>query len=343
VSDLNLEAVLSTIETKGTGLERLSGKRILSKRNNVEIYLGISGDEKLHLLFSPVGGRTNEELKSVQLKNLSCTTKSWAVENSPARDYIDLSCPGNDQSPIKKPFLAFGEDIIKHIESSTDAPDLAIKRVFRRWKRFWSGGETSLPSQEWIRGLFGELLFLDKLLRKHGLHSLSRWQGPRDKPHDFSGDTIAFEIKTSQTRPATIHIHSLSQLDNTRWSALYLVLYRLEESQSGASLCDLVRRVEQHLEKDETLLDEFWELLALAGYRRDQEHYYAKSTFLDSDPLIFEVDDAFPKLTRKDFNAALDPRVFDIRYSIELSGLSPIPATNEKLRSDLGSMAQAST
>lgn len=178
MSDLNLETVLGSIDVQKDGQQqRISAKQIVLRRKGIEVFLGVGGDKRIHFLVGPVSTDDAEKLRTIQLKALSCGILSWSVDQTPARAFIDVCCLGDYNGPVRKPFLSFTEDLLKHIETLDESPVDVIYRVFRRWRRFWSGGEASLPTQEWIKGIFGELCFLERLIDDHGNESVNTWAG----------------------------------------------------------------------------------------------------------------------------------------------------------------------
>jgi hypothetical protein len=81
----------------------------------------------------------------------------------------------------------------------------AILRRLARWHEFLKAGRNGLLSEEKIKGLIGELLFLKKhLIPAFGLgHAVEFWQGPEGAPQDFAVANCAIEVKCQSggTRP----------------------------------------------------------------------------------------------------------------------------------------------
>lgn len=322
---LNLETVLESIEVKSNNKnDSYTGKQIVLSGKKVPIFLAVSGDMHIHLLIEDKTSLDHNALKALQMKNVSCQISDVLV-NSQIKNVIKISSTAKLNDVSRKPFLSFCEDVIKHLETSNKEPFETIKIVFRRWKKFWSTNDGSLPSQEWIRGLIGELSLLELLISKFGGSVVAIWEGPKGGIADFYANKIGIEVKTSQMKPVIIKVHGLNQFDNERYAQLLLCLYRIEEKSEGRSIVDIIRIIENQLEISDKFLDEFWDKLACVGYRRDLEYYYSKFTFEINQPLFYAVDDHFPKLTKNSFSDKVDLRIFEINYSIELSNIKPLP------------------
>ncbi len=69
-------------------------------------------------------------------------------------------------------------------------------------------------------------------------------------------------------------------------------------------------------------IERFHELLAGCGYSRIHKEEYRKTKFDIYDGKFFTVNENFPKLTSDRLKQPLDSRVSEIRYTIDLEGLS---------------------
>lgn len=221
------------------------------------------------------------------------------------------------------------------------SPEAGTFRTARRWYSFWTRESTEL-SQQAIRGLVGELSFLEFLIQGNGSKALAAWTGPEGQDHDFqSGHEIAFEVKTSNTIPYNVECN-LNQLDRGFFAKLFLVCLKVEKSAGGVSLPEVVGRIDGLLRGDDPALDTFNEKLILAGYTRQRETEYGLHRYAISPAEAFLVTDAFPTITMKSFIRPPDMRVLDVRYVLEISGLPSLPLDASALSADLRRLCETS-
>ena len=199
---------------------------------------------------------------------------------------------------LLRPFVAFCDDFLVDLEDGMSSPEAAVFRTARRWYSFWTR-ESSELSQQAMRGLVGELSFLEFLVRGHGPKALASWVGPEGQDHDFqSGHEVAFEVKTSSSIPYKIECN-LNQLDRGLFWKLFLVCFKLQKSDEGISLPELVARVSGSLKGDDAALETFDEKLALVGYSQKKKLTTASTDSRLSPAEVFPVVDGFPAITLK--------------------------------------------
>lgn len=202
-------------------------------------------------------------------------------------------------------------------QTITDAMEALMKRLLR-WQRLLSKGPRRILDEREIRGLIGELLFLqNELLPRFGPRAVDWWQGPDRLPQDFVLGTHLVEVKTHLVGDAPrIYISSPEQL----WSdinPIFLVVTPLSRGggTDAASLPDLVQAISAvlagttYLEQFEQRLDDF-RYLPLPEYEEQR--------YLPGASSVFEVREGFPRLVSRD----IPEGVRDVRYSITLDACS---------------------
>jgi hypothetical protein len=200
----------------------------------------------------------------------------------------------------------------------------ALYRTGLRWRRFWSPEVEAQVTQEWVRGLCGELRFLEQIIKRFGPSACQSWSGPLGHDHDFQrGTDLAVEVKTSAEMPFTIQCN-IRQLDPGIFRRLYLVCYRVSRSDDGVALPQLVSQVEEATGTNAEMLDFFYRSLAAVGYRRELENIYAENRFEISDGAVFSVDESFPTVTERSFSTPPDHRVSNIRYTLQITGVDSL-------------------
>ena len=114
-------------------------------------------------------------------------------------------------------FLSLCNDIISataEFEKKSQATSIILRRL-KRWQDFLQKANSELLPEKTIKGLIGELFFLQKHLCTHyGVGAAVQfWQGPEDMPQDFNVQNTAIEVKCQLgTTTPHIRISSADQL-----------------------------------------------------------------------------------------------------------------------------------
>lgn len=318
--------------------DRLMGKPLKLKRGDSLILVALDTADNVHLLLHPCVDEQAERLKSLRMKDVNCAVQSLLVANEPRRSYIDISCAAKRDSLLRRPFLAFCEDVLWECDRGTAPLEEGLLSVYKRWKRFWSLPEPALAPKALVQGLWGELAVLKILISEHGPKSVSYWTGPVAPHHDFEHNGIALEVKTSVQRPPTVKINTLSQLDEGPYEALYLGVALVTSGPPGSTLSDEVRQVESLLGDDEEMIEQFYDKLAAAGYRPFNETQYAAYSFVLDSLTFYPVNPDFPRIIAGSLVRPLDRRILEVRYSLELSGLTPLQLGDPKIKKALAKL-----
>ena len=215
-------------------------------------------------------------------------------------------------------------DIISTLEVSEDAGNDRLLGIFiariKAWQNFMQRGKDGLLSPEAEIGLHGELIVLSLLLRAGIIphKAIDAWHGPRDGLHDFYIGTGAIEVKTttSQNSFPTV-ISSLDQIDNHLVTPLYLAGVRLRIDESGQNLKERVEEIGVLLGRNSALAESFDMLLLHAGYSHSLSKSYTRR-FIHSKTMILEVDEDFPKLSRRNIPVG----ILEARYQMDLDRIS---------------------
>lgn len=320
-------------EGAGPKPDRLVGQEIKTTRTDVSVFVALDTDQNAHLVVSPAPA-SDERFRRFALKTFGITVSEWSVGSRKPQSYLDIRCVVSGNEALLRPFEAFCDDFLVDLEDDTPTPEAAVLRTATRWHAFWAR-QGSEMTQQAMRGLLGELTFLEFLIREHGPPSVRCWAGPEHHDHDFqSGHDVAFEVKTSNRIPYQIECN-LNQLDRGLFAKLYLVCFRIGVAQTGVSLPDQVARVADALLGDDAALLLFEERLAMAGYSRANESDYASHRFDVGAAEVFAVDAGFPAIALSSFAAPPDMRVLDVRYTLEVTGLPSLALDDPALKTDL--------
>ncbi len=228
-------------------------------------------------------------------------------------------------------FSSFCHTLILSLEKVIDSAvglSVALNQI-KRWKSFLAGRNSKLLGPEEVRGLFGELLFLQSMLEKGftEIDSVGSWCGPEDSHQDFIFSNTSVEIKTlSGKERNTVHISSEDQLEGL-CDNLFLRIYRLVEksdSDKALSLNTLVKKIEDFLTNSDGR-ESFFKKLSEAGYIELQE--YDKPKFSLVEERTYRVFGEFPRLIR----SRLPEGIIRVGFEIKLEAIEKFKCNSEEI------------
>lgn len=183
-------------------------------------------------------------------------------------------------------------------------PQSALQAVLRRlarWHEFLRAGRSELLSEEKVKGLIGELLFLKKhLIPAFGPGDAVRfWQGPEGAPQDFTALECAIEVKCQSggTRPY-VRISSEFQLCS-QFPELYLFVVTLGKGTvdlpGTVTLPGLVADIKTALASASyDQIERFNDLLYSVGYI--DLDAYLNFIYIVTDESMYRVGPGFPRV-----------------------------------------------
>lgn len=305
----DLQARWSSIKTPAAALQ---GTEI---QPNCGVWLSIDSDGHRCVLLE---NDTTKAAKTIlfETKGVSASVEDLAVAEKPVSSWIVVVCR---DSRYWEPFLAFAESLNQELAGKKEDNVSIVLRVLRRWRWLWTVDPSGLTHEAAI-GLIGELWFL---LRWAGISkALSSWIGPEGHLHDFAGNGVAVEVKTSQSSGLQGPVHrisSLAQLAAPADGKLYLFsLIITPDRSAGNRLSKLVDIGLDALEHDPVQQDVFLEKLAKVGWARPvtKEHDFA---FRIISERLFDVNVTFPALSQASFPNGIPPAVTAVGYDLDLS------------------------
>ena len=231
-----------------------------------------------------------------------------------------LSFSLND-SKFEDIFYHFCDDIV---ESSSDIFDkdraaLFVCSRYEKWQELLRKNTGGLLSFQEIKGLTGELTFLQRfLLKKYTQReALLSWVGPGKADQDFVCSESWYEVKASVSGTDSVHISSVEQLDTQKQGELVVVyLDKTSRSDSdGITLNSLVDEITGELLSEEERRI-FRDILIEQGYTRRDE--YDEYVFRYTRHTRYEVTSDFPALRRRN----IPKSVTDVQYAISLASIA---------------------
>jgi hypothetical protein len=217
-------------------------------------------------------------------------------------------------------FITMAGDIIEY--SNVDTDDIALLRVLRRynaWLKLLDHKSNAVLGSNTQKGLIGELLFLKEKIEIGMLPSvaLAGWVGPEGADQDFVYAECWHEIKSTGASSTEISISSVEQLD--RDDVGELVVYRIDkcapDQPKSFTLYGLVHSVIDLISRHGENPDELVLKLGAAGYIDMKE--YDKQHFNMSSKQIYSVNDAFPRIRRKD----IPVEITNMEYRIDIPSI----------------------
>lgn len=220
----------------------------------------------------------------------------------------------NDLSDI---FIMFIEDIIKSISNISSIND-ALLRISQRvtyWKRLFGKLTGGILTPQQQRGLYGELLILEFLLKEtdNKTNVVESWQAPAGTNQDFYFGKTAIEVKTSKSNHPSIKISNEFQLDFSMFDNLFVAFIRLTEQHGGTdTLLQKINEIREILQVQLFLVDDFNLKLSYLGITPDLESEYDKTSYIIRSIKYFQVTDDFPKIIPPMVNKAVTHISYEI-------------------------------
>jgi len=290
-----------------------------------EILLTIDSNFLRHLLIEiPVEIKIVEDTQS---KGLALLSHKLQEIDGHYKKYIDLICKYTEFNEVFSHLIV---DLLNQLQNNPEDMNKTCLDLIYKWRQFFKLlGKRLLPLKV-IIGLFGELWYLEKLIKRNG-NLIQYWSGPDNSRHDFLYKNIALEVKaTTLNKGRFFSINGIKQLLNPLDGELFLCTLILEKVKSeGMTLTDLVDKILNYpIDKAQFLS----KLLQIGyDYNIKEEYEHDKFKVIEEASFIYKVDEVFPKIIPNTFLEGKLPNfVLDIKYIIDLSGVPPTPLNDEE-------------
>ncbi|BAP41158.1 putative uncharacterized protein [Pseudomonas sp. StFLB209] len=268
--------------------------------------IGVSGDGRLHLLLAIDVAPQNlpPDLQSLQVRILE-GEQIW----------LDISARSHHEELL----TLIANKVLHAIRIEGRDPAVSVGRIIEDMRAALRPLTPDLSPAVQI-GLFGELWVLSNVLFPTiGTRVSHLWSGPDSERHDFVGQGVHVEVKTTTRSEPKHEISRLDQLKAPSNKRLLFVSVMLERSLGGdETLADRVDEIREKLVSDGRALDVFDSRLAQLGWHEGLRQTGALLRFNFRAVHVFEVIDNFPRLP-DDYVPPLG--VAGIRYSINVGSL----------------------
>lgn len=232
-------------------------------------------------------------------------------------------------------FLSLCNDLVqatRQAKTSASAVQTILRRL-ARWHEFLKKNPNDLLTEEKIKGLIGELLFIKKyLIPVFGAgQAVQFWQGPEGLPQDFNVSNSAIEVKCqSGASSPYVKITSADQLC-PQLPEMYLFVITLgkttPETKDAINLPGLVTHIRDSLQSAaSTQIERFNDLLYMVGYTDSEQ--YLEFSYLLVDQTMFEVKESFPRICAGNIHHG----IVKLSYNISLSECEPFQGQPDWMR-----------
>ncbi|MEZ9014700.1 PD-(D/E)XK motif protein [Vibrio splendidus] len=287
-------------------------KNMLTNKNNTleRIILSCS-DMKFFLYYSPStskrGLRVSLSCEKSKMK-FKVDSKGFTYRYHENSLYIE-----EDKEYISNIFKVFVSELIPENEIGSSRLFFEnFKNKILEWRDFFQDINEVKPSQELVKGLFGELCYLRHLLRSGTSNAVACWTGPLSARSDFFVDNKRLEVKSTTTKnPTKISISSSNQL-RLGTSELHLILYELIENEGGCNLGCLMKEILDILDENLQAKTELYKKLEKLGCNETFVSLTEKHTYNIEDFSRYNITEEFPSLSGN----KIPKGIIDVKYSI---------------------------
>jgi hypothetical protein len=299
--------------------EQLAVRPLMDGDGETGLALAIDATGDLHMLVPVPAGAP--PLEVTDLTGLRVRRRVVA-----GQEHIDLvATPAHEHV-----FTPVCGEVLEAVHVRRRAPAAAVTSILRAWQAAWRPARAAMDKSTQV-GLFGELFILWRLmLPAIGPIAVDQWSGPDYERHDFVGQRLHLEVKTTRKgRPE----HEISRLDQLRVPAgrtLLVASVLLEESAAGElTVANLVDRIVDAVRAEPGVAYRFLSKAAAVGWSDEMRTSGELLRFFLRDAAAYSVDDRFPRLP-DDFRSPSG--VLGVRYTISLANILPLaPEVAEEL------------
>jgi len=268
--------------------------------------IGVSDDGRLHLLLAIDVAPPNlpPDMQSLQVRILEG-----------GRTWLDVSARSHHEELL----TLVANKVLHAICIEGRDPAISVERVIDDMRAALRPVASDLSTAVQI-GLFGELWVLSNvLLPTIGPRVSHLWSGPESERHDFVGQGVHIEVKTTTRSEPKHEISRFDQLKAPASKRLLFVSVMLERSLGGdETLADRVDEIREKLVSDGRALDVFDSRLAQLGWHEGLRQTGDLLRFTFRDVHVFEVAGNFPRLP-DDYVPPLG--VTGIKYNVNVGSL----------------------
>ena len=300
--------MMSTIKDKFLNNQYLDAYQRIDKKYPLDLYIG--NDEFFRWTLLLVSDYKPLDVSSSRMIFVNISKRDdnkWCQSFSLIDNkYVDI-------------FVLFCEDIVSsavQIKNLKIAVNYIGKR-YNNWKEMLASTNDTLLSINKIKGLIGEMYFLNYYLaNKYGIdRSILSWTGPEFLKHDFIINEDWYEVKTTSSIKNEVKISSIEQLDTINEGKL--VVIKLDQtSETNAKALNINKLYKIILDKinDDNIKENFMSMLFKFGYYQRNEYEKMNYLFEMKSVTIYNVSNEFPCLRR----LSIPSSIISAEYTLSL-------------------------
>lgn len=269
--------------------------------------MGVDDDGSLHLMIA-----ISEEPDKLPLALEAVAVQIIETD----RTYLDVYAKGH----YEMIFTPMANQIFAGVSIQGRKPIDAVVETMEEFRGALKPLKPDLTLAEQI-GLFGEIWVLrNVIIPSIGSRACSLWSGPHADRHDFIGENVHIEVKTTTKSEDKHEISRMDQLRAPSRKRLLFASIQLERSEGGENtLATLIDEVIEALGVDGKAIDAFESRLAKMRWHDGLRQSSELKRFSLRDAQFFEVEGSFPRLP----DDYVPPRgITAIKYTIDISSRS---------------------
>ena len=265
-------------------------------------------------------------------KNIDTRGLDIKLINDPDNEKNNIISIKLKSNALLEIYLEFIENIIKNIMPLNDKKKI-INLILNKidvWIKFFKREKFDGLSEEEIRGLIGELLFIKNFSKnkENFKNNIIRWKGCENGLHDFEFKKTKVEIKTFSST-GKIRITYPDQLDIDAFPEIYLVCFNLTKDNGNFSLNSIINLIKKGI--DEKTLIIFEDKLKSAGYFEIHKNNY-NDEYNNSKKHCYKIVKEFPKILYNELNDSISK----VSYSLDTNLLSSFDIGPKQIEDIIG-------
>lgn len=245
---------------------------------------------------------------SESFSGASLYSRVMNIEDEGTINTLVFSCTNsllrNEFSLVCEDFLSFCED-----ESNSNGMVNSPMQWWKNWKDLLGDAQ----KKKMIYDIVGELMSVLKLCE---LGQKPFWSATRLGTHDIELEEASYEVKSTLKKDRTqIHVSSQFQLSSEK--PLYLIFTRLEESDTGDSIDELLEKIGMY---EGSFIKDYNKYLEERGLNYGNHNRKKKYVILEQRK--YAINENFPKISATTFSEGKLPKgISHVEYDVSLDGL----------------------
>lgn len=269
----------------------------LSFQGNKDIIIRTTAKNLELLLKTTVTAETLPKLRNIKYRQ----------DQQSQQKYLSISVSKAEMFPY---FYVALSELVENIAIKKLTLEFSLDQALRRIKNLIEVPPKMSLSQE--IGLFGELYVMREFININKAN-FDYWYGYDKNRHDMVFGETSLEVKSTLKKERIHKISSLSQLSNRDNHSLYLVSVMLDQG-SGETLKELVSSILKLL-KNDVRSGKLLPYCVRAGFDYNRNNSSNKKFSIFSDVQLYQIDDSFPKITRKEIDHIVEGKKTNVKIT----------------------------